>query len=155
MKMIKYMIGGWIWLMLISGHCYALDQATGHPGIYKDTWHSEYKLLEGILDETYTMTIDIGTEGISWEINGKILEPVEHEYLYSKLPASEPFLCLYARDGDDTHVFCGIIYEAVPFNKLIGVYEYSTRQINPRLGTQGEEWMVKVGMELVGESEGR
>ena len=155
MKIIKYLIGSWVWFILLNGWCYALDRATVHPGIYQDTWHSEYNLLEGILDEKYTMTIDIGPEGISWEINGKTLESVKYEYLYSKLPASRPFLCLYTQDGDDEHVFCGIIYETVPFNKLIGVYEYSTRQINPRLGKTGEKWMVGVEMEFFGVSEGR
>lgn len=142
-------------IMLISSQSVVGEENTKHPGLFNDTWLCEYTLLEGVLDETHTMTIDIEPEMISWTIDEHLLESIEFEYLYSTLPGTKPYLCVFAQDGDDRHTFCGILNEAVPFNKLIGVYEYSTLRINQRLGTQGERWSVEVAVELLGESEDR
>jgi hypothetical protein len=91
--------------------------------IYDNIWHGVSKGTDPILD----MTIHIPGGGeISWKINGKELDHVEYEYVYSKFPGSTPFLCIHAHEGDKEHLFYGIfsIHQEIPsYFQIRGVYE--------------------------------
>jgi len=90
MKVIKYLMIGFIVLSVFYDHCYAVG-----TDVFRGTWKTQGGNVE--------MKIMIKRKTVQLEINGKNIENVEHDYIYSKLNVAIPFFCLYAREGDIEH----------------------------------------------------
>lgn len=120
---VSIMIVGWI-LLFMGGQSDGGKRDVKKSRIYEGTWHGTYMGRDTSLE--MTISIDPGGE-ISWKINGKELDHVEYEYVYSKFPNTTPFLCVYTQEGDKEHLFHGIfsVYEEIPpsHNQIRGVYK--------------------------------
>ena len=114
MKVIKYLSLGFVMLSVFHGHCYAVD-----PSVFWGTWKTQG-------GEVAMKILVKGRKAVYLEINGKKIENVEHDYVYSKLRVALPFFCLYAREGDVEHSIYLTIGndKGLPtLNRLKGFYE--------------------------------